>query len=171
MPKTATSTAKVPVIVKWKCSQCGCENSQPHTLVFQASTEATLLANDEKLKAKAREKLQASLPSQINKIVQDGEYGKAKMNLACAQCSKKELWSQYKTIPKWIFIVLGIGLLLLLADTYILNTEILGAIGVLAAFIPLVVMAIYTAIANKALTKKIKAIPEESKPHFYMIQQ
>ncbi len=170
MPKTATSTAHVPVLVNWKCSHCGCENSQPHTLQFQASTEATLLANDEKLKAKAREKLQASLPAQMDAIVKGG-YDKAKLNLACKQCSQKELWSQYKAIPNWVFISFIVGLILLVADSYIIKTGTLAGIGAFVAFVPLIIMAIYTSVYNKRLNKRAMALPEENKPHFYVVNK
>lgn len=130
----------------------------------------TLLANDEKLKAKAREKLQASLPAQMDAIVKGG-YDKAKLNLACKQCSQKELWSQYKAIPNWVFISFIVGLILLVADSYIIKTGTLAGIGALVAFVPLIIMAIYTSVYNKRLNKRAMALPEENKPHFYMVNK
>ncbi len=167
MPKTATSRAQIPVMVQWKCSHCGCMNNQPHTLEFQASTEATLLANDEKLKEKARAKLQAALPEEIRKIT-SGNYQKAKLKLACSSCSQKELWAQFRELPNWVIITFIVGMILLVLDVYVLDTGFLGGIGAVAAFGPLIVMAIVNAIANKGLNKKIQVMPEESKPHFFM---
>jgi len=167
MPKTATAKAQLPVLVNWKCSHCGCPNSQSHVLEFEASSQSTLLANDEELKEKARANLKASMPGQIDKIVQGG-YQKAHLKLACTACSHKELWAQYAEMPNWVFITFIVGLVLLVADTYLIHSEYIAGIGALVAFLPLIVMAILNKIKNVSLNKKIQAMPEENKPHFYL---
>lgn len=167
MSKRATSTAKVPVRVHWKCPECGTENDAPHTLIFTGTYEA-VFTKDDVMKERARENLSKSMEKELAKY-KEGKLMGARLNrLECRQCSHKAPWAQYSHIPNWAYYFLAAGFVGLFINYVLLDNALLYVACLAVGLVPVIVCAIIAKIQNIATDRKVQALPEECRPKFFI---
>ena len=164
MSRTATARLTVPTQVNWVCSRCGNANQTVQPITYTGTAQGTsLLKNQEKLKAKAREDLWAGMEKAREKY-NAGDFRAAKLRCVCAACGNAEPWARYSEIPNWAVFPLIAGLVGLFLNYVLIENTVLLAVSLALVILPLLVCWIVVSAKNGARKREIRALPRASWP-------
>ena len=124
--------------------------------------------NDNEMKERAR----ADLHKQIGKELDAFSKGKLKKanlgKVSCQYCEKKAAWAQYRELPSFIYYLLIGGFIGNFVNFILFDNTTVYAVCSAIAILPLIVALIVVGVQNAAIDRKVKKLPEESRPKFFI---